>query len=169
MFGLIRAVSVIKSAVGWFGFTEDAVSLYGLAKRAVAATATVAVMGGAGVGVAKGVEYVSQSPQERSIKEAIATKAPEITPDIREQMMKVNTENTYSKGFLYRDENHGLLEAILVLCSEGNALPALQCDDAGKAKAMLVMREKDRAARAKADEYNRNFRKNLSTDGIIPR
>lgn len=71
--------------------------------------------------------------------------------------------------FLYDPKNHSLLEAILAICADGNALPALQCDDAGQVKARLVYQERERMEMKRAEEYNRKFRESFSTDGIIPR
>ena len=166
---IIRGLSALNTAREWFSFANEAYSFLGLVKRTVAATATVAVLAGSGVGAVKGVEAVSQSPQERAVKAAIATHAPDISKELRELVMKVKTENTYSKGFLYKKENHALLNAIVAICDDGNALPALQCDDAGIVASRLKMEVRERAERAKADEYNRKFRESFSTDGIIPR
>lgn len=166
---IIRGLSALNTAREWFSFAGEAVSFLGLAKRAAAGVAGAAVIAGAGVGAVKTVEVVSQSPQERAISKAITVHAPDITPEIRAQVMKVNGENTYSKMFLYEPKNHQLLEAILAICADGNALPALQCDDAGQVKARLVHDERMREAKKRAEEYNRKFKESFSTDGIIPR
>lgn len=157
-FGLLARA---KAVYEWLNFTNDAVSMIGVVKRAAAATATVAVVAGASVGVTKGAQAVLQSPQERAIKSAIATHAPEISPEIRAQVMKVNSENTYSKVFLYDPNNHPLLEAILALCVDGNALPSTQCDDAGKVKARLVYEEREREESARAKAYMEKMAKDL--------
>lgn len=169
MIPFIGAMVRLKGVYEWFNFANDTVSVLGVVKRAAAATTAVAVLAGAGVGVVKTVEAVSQSPQERAVKQAIATHTPDITPDIRELVMKVNGENTYSKGFLYKKENHTLLNAIVAICNDGNALPALQCDDAGMVASRLEMEVRERAARERMRERDRKFRESFSTDGIIPR
>lgn len=166
---IIRGLSALNTAREWFSFADEAVSFFGLAKRAAAVTAGAAVFAGTTVGAVKTVEVISQSPQERAVKQAIATHTPDITPDIRELVMKVNGENTYSKAFLYKKENRELLDAIVTICEGGNALPALQCDDAGQVKARIAYQERERKAMKRAEEYNRKFRESFSTDGIIPR
>lgn len=76
---------------------------------------------------------------------------------------------TYSKGFPYKKENHTLLNAIVAICNDGNALPALQCDDAGMVASRLEMEVRERAARERMRERDRKFRESFRTDGIIPR
>lgn len=162
---LIKAKAVYE----WFNFAGEAISALGVIKRAAAATAGAAVIAGAGVGVVKTVEVVTQSPQERAVKAAIATHVPDITPELREQVMKVNSQNTYSKTFLYKEQNRPLLLAIVAICEDGNALPALQCDDASEVKAFIERQE----LMAKEDEIirekNRKFIESINTDGLIPR
>lgn len=162
---IVRGLSALNTFREWFSFAGEAVSFLGLAKRAVAGAAGAAVIAGAGVGVAN----VVQDPQKKAVSRAISTHAPNITPEIRELVMKANSENVYSKMFLYREENHDLLEAIIAVCLDGNALPAEQCDIASTVKARLVRKEVERAEWAKAQEYNRKFQESFSTDGIIPR
>lgn len=166
---VIRAISAIKAVSEWYTFAGEAFSFLGLAKRAAAATAGAAVIAGAGVGAVKTVEVIAQSPQERSIGKAIATHAPDIAPEIREQVIKVTATNTYSKMFLAEEKNRPILDAILAICLDGAALPAVQCDDASFVKKRLEYQEQARAEWAKAQEYNRKFRDSISTDGLIPR
>lgn len=166
---IVRALSALNTAREWFSFTGEAVSALGLTKRVVAGAAGAAVIAGAGVGVVKTVETVSQSPQERARSKAIAVHVPDITPEIRAQVMGVNSENTFSKTFLYEDRNRALLGAIIALCKDGNALPALQCDDATYVLNRLERKEIERAEAVKAKEFNRRFMEGMSTDGIIPR
>lgn len=166
---VIRGMAALNTAREWFTFAGEVVSFLGLMKRGAAATAGAAVIAGAGFGAVKTVEVVTQSPQERAVKQAITAHVPDITPELREQVMKVNGENTYSKDFLYEEKNRGLLEVIIAICKDGNALPSLQCDDAGIVKAYIERQERERIARERIKEQNRKFLENLSTDGIIPR
>lgn len=136
----LRALSALNAAREWFSFANEAVSFLGLAKRAVAGAAGAAVIAGTGVSVAS----VVQDPQKKVISRAISTHVPNITPEIRELVMKASSENVYSKMFLYREENHDLLEAILAVCLDGNALPAEQCDIAEQVEQRVVADERER-------------------------
>lgn len=157
----LRALSALNAAREWFSFANEAVSFLGLAKRAVAGAAGAAVIAGTGVSVAS----VVQDPQKKAVTRAISTHVPNITPEIRELVMKANGENVYSRMFLLQEKNRALLEAIVAVCLDGNALPAEQCDIAGSANHAVLADEEFRRNQAKAREMVKNF----STDGIIPR
>lgn len=166
---VIRVLAAAKEAKDWFSFANETFSAIGLTKRAAAGVAGAAVIAGAGVGAVKTVEVVTTSPQERAIGKAIATHAPDITPEIREQVIRVTATNTYSKMFLAEEKNRPILDAILAICLDGAALPAVQCDDASYVKKRLEYQEQVRAERARQAEYSRKFRENFNTDGLIPR
>lgn len=137
MIPFIKAMTKLKAVYEWFNFANDTMNAAGLVKRAVAATAIAGGMVGVGVGAVKTVEVVAQSPQERAIGKAIATHAPDITPEIREQVIKVTATNTYSKMFLEEEKNRPILDAILSICLDGAALPSVQCADANSVKNSL--------------------------------
>lgn len=166
---VIRVLAAAKEAKDWFSFANEAFSALGLVKRTAAATAGAAVLAGAGAGLGKAVEVATTTPQERAIGKAIAVHAPDITTEIREQVIKVTATNTYSKMFLEEEKNRPILDAILAICLDGAALPAVQCDDANYVKKRLEYQERVRAERARIAERNRKFRENFNTDGLIPR
>lgn len=165
----VSVVKLVKETVDWLTFAHDVVTFPKILQRCIAAAAGTAVIAGAGVGVAKAVEVVTTTPQERAIGKAIAVHAPDITTEIREQVIKVTATNTYSKMFLEEEKNRPILDAILAICLDGAALPAVQCDDANYVKKRLEYQERVRAERARIAERNRKFRENFNTDGLIPR
>lgn len=144
MLGLIvRAKAVYE----WFNFAGEAVSLFGVAKRAAVAAGAVAMVAG-------GVSVAMPTSQARVVERAIEAHAPAVTQEVRDQVMKVNSENLYSKLFLVEPQNAALLHAILAICRDERALPHEQCAIAGTAEAHVVAAAREAemiAARRKAE------------------
>lgn len=145
---VIRVLAAAKEAKDWFSFANEAISALGLVKRTavVGAGAAAVVVGGAAVTSHAPVQQV-QSP----VAQAIEVHAPEITPEIREQVLKAR-EQLYSKLFLQEPKNAALLQAIIAVCQDERALPVQQCEIADMAQKYLAAKERDEkrnAARAK--------------------
>ena len=136
----IRALSALNAAREWFSFAGEAVSFLGLAKRAVAVGSGAAVLAG-------GLAVVAPPSPTKVIDRAIVVHAPEIMPDIREQVLEVSGENLYSKLFLVEPKNAPLLQAILSVCKDERALPYQQCDIAEQAREHVVADERENARR----------------------
>lgn len=97
----------------------------------------------------KTVEYVSSTPQERALAKAV--KQIDVEPSVREFLLRVNHENTYSYHFLMEPENHKLAEAIMVLCKQGNALPPEQCDTASEVLFKIELKNQQEEARKRVE------------------
>lgn len=91
---ILAAGRGIAAAWNWFRFANDVADAVEISKRVLAGTAAAAVVAGAGVGAVKTVEYVSSTPQERALAKAV--KQIDVEPSVREFLLRVNHENTYS-------------------------------------------------------------------------
>lgn len=162
-----RALLAMKSVYEWFSFANEGLSLAGVAKRTLAATAVVGGFGGAAVGA---VGAVQTHQHNKVITQAVARQAPDATPEIIAALKQIKGKNLYSAEFLGQTENRATLDAIVAVCREGNALPADQCDIAGPVLNRVQEYERYLEARRRMEERDRQFMDGLgaSLNKLLP-
>lgn len=146
--GIFKILGMLNAAREWISFANETITFAGALKRAaVVGGAAAVVVGGAAAVTNRAPVQQVQSP----VVQAIEAHAPEITPEIREQVIKAS-DQLYSKLFLQEPQNAALLQAIIAVCKDERALSPQQCEIADMAQKYVEAKareERRNAARAK--------------------